>query len=52
MRLKNRFQNRFTMKPILNGKHHYRADYSAHDFRSSCVATLARLESNKNPKTH
>ncbi|EPL7679822.1 hypothetical protein RG475_003001 [Elizabethkingia anophelis] len=47
MKLNKRFKNRFVMKPILDGKHHYRADYTARDFRSSCIATLARLEKYK-----
>lgn len=46
MKLSRRFKNRFTMKPLSNG-HHYRADYTARDFRSSCIATLARLEKYK-----
>ncbi|CAM3884842.1 DUF3873 domain-containing protein [Elizabethkingia bruuniana] len=52
MKLSKRFKNRFTMKPILNGKHHYRADYSARDFKASCIATLARLESENNHKAY
>lgn len=39
------------MKPLSNG-HHYRADYTARDFRSSCIATLARLESENNHKAY
>ncbi|WP_407491524.1 hypothetical protein [Elizabethkingia anophelis] len=38
------------MKPILDGKHHYRANYTAKDFKASCIATLARLESENNCK--
>lgn len=46
MKLSKRFKNRFNIKPLSNG-HHYRADYTARDFRSSCLATLARLEKYK-----
>ena len=52
MKLNKRFKNRFVMKPILDGKYHYRADYTARDFRSSCIATLARLESKNNHKAY
>ena len=50
MKLSKRFKNRFTMMPILDGKHHYRANYTAKDFKASCIATLARLESENNHK--
>lgn len=46
MKLNKRFKNRFNMKQLSNG-YHYRADYTARDFRSSCIATLARLEKYK-----
>lgn len=52
MKLNKRFKNRFTMKPILDGKHYYRADYTAKDFKASCIATLARIESENNHKAY
>lgn len=45
-RLKKRFHNRFNMKPLSNG-YHYRADYTARDFKASCGVTLAKFEELK-----
>lgn len=52
-RIRNRFKNRFLMKPIFADGEiitHYRKDCTAHDFRSNVVAVLARFEAEKNEK--
>ena len=52
-RIRNRFKNRFLMKPIIADGEiiaHYRKDCTAHDFRANVVAVLARFEAEKNQK--
>lgn len=52
-RIRNRFKNRFLMKPIFAGGEfitNYRKDCTAHDFRCSVIAILARYEAEKNEK--
>ena len=52
-RIRNRFKNRFLMKPIIADGEiiaQYRKDCTAHDFRANVVAVLARFEAEKNEK--
>lgn len=43
-KLRNRFKNRFAMRPLLNGKYHYRADYTVSDFKLSVGISLEKFE--------